>query len=115
MAWIRTTCPGCGDVYLPVTKVDALVELPAVRCSYRFTCPHCTTEHHRDCSPAVIDRLVAGGVQLRTTTAVPRQPSGPAAPPLTEEDLATFLTALYEPGTFRHALAELTAGRDPGR
>jgi hypothetical protein len=114
MAWIRTTCPGCGDVYLPIGKVDACVELPAVRCSYRFACPHCGTEHDRDCSPAIIDRLVAGGVQLRTTTVLHQPGDAASPPPLTHDDLDGFLAALYEPETFRRALAELTAGRDPG-
>jgi hypothetical protein len=111
MAWIRTTCFDCGELYLPVRQLTAHVELPDAECSYRFECPRCHCHVIRDCTAAVVDQLVSCGVELVLVGAPSEPPGALPMPPVSARDVERFAAVLQDDGAFNDALLELVPRR----
>ncbi|MEA3215745.1 MAG: hypothetical protein QOJ19_1901 [Acidimicrobiia bacterium] len=111
MAWIRTTCFDCGELYLPVRQLSAHVELPAGDCSYRFECPRCHCFVTRDCTAEVVEQLVSCGVELALEGAPSEPPGELPVPPVSPRDIERFAAVLADERAFNDALRELVPGR----
>ncbi len=64
MAWIRTSCPTCGDVELGTDEVRVMMCSSTIEGSYVFRCPTCRLAVSKPADPDVVDVLVTAGVRL---------------------------------------------------
>ncbi|MDQ3575195.1 MAG: hypothetical protein M3404_09820 [Actinomycetota bacterium] len=64
MAWIRASCPTCGDVELSIGEVQLMMCASTTEGSYVFRCPACRLMVSKAAEDNVVDVLVASGVQL---------------------------------------------------
>ena len=66
MAWIRASCPTCGDVELSTAEVRVLMCSSTSEGSYVFRCPTCEMAVSKPADANVVEVLVASGVRLST-------------------------------------------------
>jgi hypothetical protein len=136
MAHVRVACPGCGPVDVERAVMVAQLSLPALSCSYGFTCPTCGARVQRPCSPTTVDLLLGCGIDLVVTSTSPApatsceavdaratsgpepvaaaSPTGAAAggqPALADEELTRFQRLLADDEALAAALRALAAGR----
>ncbi len=64
MAWIRTSCPTCGDVELGTDEVRVMMCSSTAEGSYVFRCPTCRLAVSKPADANVVDVLVTAGVSL---------------------------------------------------
>ena len=70
MTIIRATCPSCGKVEIETAAISLEVEDGGELGQYRFACPSCTAEVHKQAGKQSVGMLVAAGVAVRSSTAV---------------------------------------------
>ncbi len=64
VAWIRTSCPTCGDVELGTDEVRVMMCSSTIEGSYVFRCPTCRVAVSKPADADVVDVLVTAGVTL---------------------------------------------------
>ena len=90
MAWIRASCPTCGDVELRIGDVEVKMCSSTSEGSYVFRCPSCLLAVSKPAEPNVVDVLVASGVRL-STWQLPAELEEPHyGPPVSYEELLVF-------------------------
>lgn len=90
MAWVRASCPTCGDVELSIAEVQVLVCSSTSAGSYVFRCPACQFAVSKPAEPNVVDVLVASGVQLSVWQLPAELDETHVGPPIGYDDLLEF-------------------------
>jgi hypothetical protein len=78
MTIIRATCPSCGKVEVGAAAISLEVEDGGELGQYRFACPSCTVQVHKQAGKQSVGMLVAAGVAVRSSRAV--EAEAPARP-----------------------------------
>jgi hypothetical protein len=95
MATIRATCGDCGDVEITTRDVQVRMCIEDSTSSYNFRCPHCHMAVVKTADRAIVDLLVASGVEL-AAWALPAELFEPRPDsPLTHDDLLDFHQLLH--------------------
>lgn len=111
MAWIRASCPMCGDVELGIAEVQVMMCASTNEGSYVFRCPDCQLAVSKPAEPTVVNVLVASGVQM-SVWQLPAELEEPhAGPPVGYDDLLAFHFELERDDW----LERLLRGAAPGR
>ena len=90
MAWIRASCPTCGDVELSTAEVQVLMCSSTSEGSYVFRCPTCELAVSKPAEPNVVDVLVASGVSLSVWQLPAELTEERQGPPIGYDDLLDF-------------------------
>lgn len=90
VAWIRASCPTCGDVELSTAEVRVLMCSSTSEGSYVFTCPTCQLAVSKPAEPNVVDVLVASGVRLSVWQLPAELEERREGPPIGYDDLLDF-------------------------
>lgn len=104
---IRVTCPGCGDVELPIGAMELEVGVgvaladPLAVGRYRFQCSSCDELVHCEAQRYVVQLLLASGVRLldRSVIQPSRRPEQVQDAPLDDDDLDRVRALLDRPFT----------------
>ena len=107
VAWVRTSCPTCGDVELGTDEVRVMTCSSTIEGSYVFKCPSCALAVSKPADADVVDVLVTAGVRLsvwKLPTELDEQHHGP---PIGYDDLLEFHFQLQ-----RHDWARELEGMD---
>ncbi len=90
VAWIRASCPTCGDVELRIGDVEVKMCSSTGEGSYVFRCPSCLLAVSKPAEPNVVEVLVASGVRL-STWQLPAELDEPHyGPPISYDELLEF-------------------------
>jgi hypothetical protein len=111
MAFVRATCPDCGDIAVRSRAVTVRIDPDPAPASYRFVCPGCHEAVVRTASPRVVALLVAADAP----TVVHRPAHGAARGrrgPITAADLVGLRRALARPDWLDTLLAAGPAAPD---
>ncbi len=90
MAWIRTSCPTCGDVELGTDEVQVMMCSSTVEGSYVFKCPSCELAVSKRADADVVDVLVTAGVRLWVWQLPAELDEQHHGPPIDYDDLLEF-------------------------
>lgn len=86
---IRSACPVCGDVDLPV---DAVVLIRnETRIEYHYTCPKCGDRVKKRADKKIVALLISAGVEFMPEfTPYPEKKPAKLGAPITYDDLIDF-------------------------
>jgi hypothetical protein len=90
VAWIRTSCPTCGDVELGTDEVRVMMCASTIQGSYVFRCPTCELAVSKPADADVVDVLVTAGVRLSVWNLPKELEEHHHGDPISYDDLLDF-------------------------
>lgn len=97
MTTIRTTCTRCGDVELTTSDIGLELTSEGSTGNYRFECPFCGVVQRRPANDRVVSILLATGVSYEVVS---------TGGPITEDEIASFASALDDEGWFAELVSQ---------
>lgn len=111
MAFVRATCPDCGDVAVRSRAVTVRIDPDPAAATYRFVCPACREPVVRTASPRVVALLVAADAPAVVHRPAPGTPPATRGP-ITAADLVGLRRALTRPDWLEALVATGAAAPD---